>query len=158
MADSGQAESEGGPAIQQIASVHWQCNKLVCAIFEIQMDMDLKKIEHRCFKVHFANILRDLPSLTPVVGAESLRKLMDMPLQKHMDNHYSSGQSPAIGRPDAESDARSRSMQSLMLAHTQDEDGANALQDCATGRPDACVSEHPDERTSRYSLTQASAQ
>ncbi len=94
MADSGQAEAEGAPGTQQTASK--ECDKLVCAILEMQMDMDVKRIDNSCFKLYFANILRDLPFLTPEVGAERLRKFMSM-----LENHYSLGQSLAIGRPDA---------------------------------------------------------
>ncbi len=68
------------------------------------MDMDVERIDRSCFKTFFSNTLRDLPFLTPEVCTERLRKFMDM-LQMHMDNHYRSGQLPAIGRPDAESEA-----------------------------------------------------
>jgi hypothetical protein len=112
MADSGQ---------QRTASA--EVDSLVNEIFEMLMDMEIKRIDHSAHKLYFDTILRDLPSFSPEVRAERLRKFMSM-LQKKIQTH-----NIADG-----ADKPQRSDKSAAIGHTHDEDSAyagDALQDGA---------------------------
>ena len=45
---------------------------LVNEIFEMMMEMDIKRIDHGSLKLHFESILRQQPSYSPEVCAEHL--------------------------------------------------------------------------------------
>jgi hypothetical protein len=64
MADSGQPPTE--------------VDTLVNEIFEMLMDVEIKRIDHSSHKLYFDAILRGLPSFSPEVSAERLRKFMSM--------------------------------------------------------------------------------
>ena len=49
-----------------------EVDTLVNEIFEMLMDMEIKRIDHSSHKLYFDTILRDLPSFSPEVRAERL--------------------------------------------------------------------------------------
>ncbi len=49
-----------------------EVDTLVNEIFEMLMDMEIKRIDHSSHKLYFDTKLRDLPSFSPEVRAEQL--------------------------------------------------------------------------------------
>jgi hypothetical protein len=112
MADSGQ---------QPVASA--VVDTLVNEIFEMLMDMEIKRIDHSSHKLHFDTIMRDLPSFSPEVRAERLHKFMSM-LQKKLQAHNTADKA----------DKPHRSDKSAAIGHTHGEDSAgDARQDGTSG-------------------------
>jgi hypothetical protein len=122
MADSGQQPT-----------VSAEVYTLVNEIFEMLMDMDIKRINHSSHKLYFDTILLDLPSFSPDVRAERLRKFMSK-LQRIFQTHNIAN----------EADKPHRWDKSAAIGHTHGEDSANAgdaLQDGATAAQSCTVRE-----------------
>jgi hypothetical protein len=114
-----------------------EVDTLVNDIFEMLIDMKIKRIDHSSHKLYFDVILRDLHSFSPEVSAERLRKFMSV-LQKKLQTHKNAD----------EADKPHRSDKSAAIGHTHGEDSADAgdaLQDGATAARSCTLRE--DTRT-----------
>ena len=139
MADSGQ---------QPTASA--EVDNLVNEIFEMLMDMEVKRIDHSSQKLYFDTILRDLPSFSPEVRAERLRKFILM-LQKKIQTHNIADEAGSRLPPPPPTTTSGppqkprRSDKSATIGHTravshgeESEDSADAGMPCKTAQGIPC--------------------
>ena len=76
------AAAAGGCAATEVTDLQ-DPDALVCEIIELQMDMDGKGIDCTCLKLFAANIIKELPSLSPEVSVKKLRNILEVMKKKN---------------------------------------------------------------------------
>ena len=66
------AAAAAGGCAATVATDLQDPDELICAIIEMQMDMDCKTIDYSSLKLYFDNIMKELPSLSPEVRVKKL--------------------------------------------------------------------------------------